>query len=439
MISNKLIINEIPYLTDQNGRILIEDNKIYRIIEGEKNINIYQELLHANDIEDLFSNGLIRTKIIEELNIDSTPIMILEHKKIPFILHPCEYSNKMFWQAAYMFIGLNLKLCRKGFVTHDSHPWNVSFDGNKPIFFDFCSIIKNNNVNKSWLDGFFQGFIVPIWLSSFSKKTYNHSKEYRREHESGFGLNMFKSKIIKKIIFRQYNNLYKLNNNPEKLFNKILNWLDNNKPISAHPQKWSNYYKSTEIDYKTPTTIKQKTIFNILSDLKPRTVVDLASNKGYYSCMAAELGALVLAFDYQEDIVNFILSIEHINNNITPAHMDFNRPTASFDIGLSWGDSFQRFKSDIVLALGLIHHICIAQNVPVYLFCETCKKYTDKAIILEFVDPADIHVNTWGKQTPKDYTIEKIKVFMAEKFSHYKISAKLQEDGLNRTFIYFYN
>ena len=51
--------------------------------------------------------------------------------------------------------------------------------------------------------------------------------------------------------------------------------------------------------------------------------------------------------------------------------MDFNKPTASFDVGLSWGDAFQRFKSDIVLALGLIHHICITQNVPVYLFCET--------------------------------------------------------------------
>ena len=184
MISDKLEIENVPYLYDQSGRIWIKDGKIYRIIEEEKHIRSYKELLNSDIIEELFSIGLIRTRIVEEFSSNGS--MVLEHKKIPFILHPCEYSNKMFWEAASMFIKMNLKLWEKGFATLDSHPWNVSFDGNKPVFFDFGSLIKCSSISEAWFEEFYNGFVVPIWLASFSSKTYKYSKEYRREHAEGF-------------------------------------------------------------------------------------------------------------------------------------------------------------------------------------------------------------------------------------------------------------
>ncbi len=435
MIIDKLQINDVPYLYDQSGRIWLKEDKVFRIIEDENHINNYKELLNSEIIEELFSIGLVKTEIVEYSSSDR--IMILEHKKIPFILHSCEYTNKMFWQAALMFIKMNLKLWEKGFLTQDSHAWNMSFDGTKPVFYDFGSIIKGNRVSEAWFNEFFNYFIVPIWLGKFSFKSFKFSKDYRRENQNGFGIRFFESYNIRKIVFRKVKSIFKINNDPREIFNELLKWIIKHEPKSVNPEYWSDYYNSHNSDFTKPITIKQKFVYDILVREKPEKVNDLAANKGYYSFMAASLGASVVAFDYEEEIVDSFLVKNELNKRITPVHMDFKKPTAAFGVGLFWQNSFTRFQSNIVLALGLIHHICLTQNVPVYLFCESCKKYAANGIILEFVDPTDKHIRNWNKLIPKDYNIDSIIKYMRNKFSNYTIS-KEESDGLNRTFLYFY-
>jgi len=436
IIENTLDISKVPYMFDRSGRIYLKGDKVYRIIEDRTIIEEYRNLLVSDEIEDLYKSGLVRTKIIEKYSNDE--MLILEHEKIPYILHPCEYSNKMFWEAAYMFVELNLKLSKKGFVTHDAHPWNVTYNGQTPVFYDFGSIIKKNNVNQSWFDEFFMTFAIPIWLAGYNKRFFKFSKEYRRENGMGFGWNLFKLKWVKKIVFRKFYRIAKLKSSPEKIFGELLKWLDKYKPIGVTPQYWSEYYGSENLEYDKPASIKQKYVHNILSSSNPKKVLDLASNKGYYTFMAAHLGASVMAFDYEEEIVDN-LRVNSGDFNITTAHIDFRNPTASLGVGFFWGNSYKRFQSDIVLALGLIHHICITQNIPVYLFCAACKQYAEKGIILEFVHPTDKHVASWSKKPSKDYSIEKIKMFMKDKFANCDIGPVEKNDGLHRSFLYFYN
>ncbi|WP_300438579.1 hypothetical protein [Christiangramia sp.] len=434
MIDDVSKLKDLPYLYDRAGRVCITEDTVLRIVENDTKIREYKEILNSDYVEGWFSSGLVYTEIQKENDGE----LILQHKKIPFILHPCEYSNEMFWRAASMILRLNLNLSENGFLLHDAHPWNVSFDGESPVFYDFTSIKKSNSISKDWFEEFYSYFIVPIWLASYSKKTYPFSKEYRKEHTNGFGLKIFKSKYIKKIIFRNFTSLVKYQDEPQKLLTKLIDWVEKHKPISKEPEYWSNYYDTHNLDFKNPETIKQKFVYNILSEQKPEKVLDLASNKGYYAEMASYLGASVMAFDYEEEIVNHLALVNDSNNKITPAFMDLKFPTPSLGPGLFWRDSFYRFKSNIVLALGLIHHICLSQEVPVYLFCETCKKYAMDGIILEFVDPSDIHVKTWNKKTPKDYSIESIQKFMENKFLNCKKSELDSNNGINRTYLYFY-
>jgi hypothetical protein len=433
MIDDIFKLKDVPYLYDRAGRVWITEGEVFRIVEDDTKVKEYKEILNSNYVEKLFSSGLVFTEIKEENDRE----LILQHKKIPFILHPCEYSNEMFWRAASMLLHLNLKLSENGFLLHDAHPYNISYDGNSPIFYDFTSIKKSNSISNNWVEEFYSYFIVPIWLASYSKKTYHFSREYRKEHINGFGLKLFKSKYIKKIIFRKFKTLYKYQNEPQKLLIILLDWVEKHRPISKEPEYWSNYYNTHNLDFKIPVTIKQKFVHHILSEQKPEKVLDLASNKGYYSKMASYLGASVIAFDYEEEIVNHLVFSKELNKNITPVFMDFKFPTPGLGTGLLWQDSFYRFKSNIVLALGLIHHICISQEVPVYLFCETCKKYAIDGIILEFVDPQDKHVKAWNRKIPRDYSIESIEKFMKNKFINCRKS-ETSENGIKRTFLFFY-
>lgn len=430
-------IDNVPYLYDTSGRIWLKGKNVYRIIEDKNSIANYKALLKSSNIEKLFECGLVRTWVKEEY--PEKDILILEHKRIPFILHPSEYTNYMFWKAACMFIELNLLLYSEGLLTQDSHPWNVTYDGNKPVFYDFGSIKKINSVSDAWLNEFYSGFLVPIWLASYSRKTFKFSKEYRREHSQGFGLEVFNSTKIKKTAFRKIKSLYKLRNKPELLFNELLKWLNDHKPKEISPEYWTDYYKNSGMNFKKPENAKQKFVDSILNEERPKKVLDLASNKGYFSKMSAHYGAEVIAFDYEEEVVNHLLSSKDFKDKITPAHMDFKKPTSSLGAGLFWEHSFKRFNSDIVLALGLIHHICITQGMPVFLFCKTCIEYSKKGIILEFIYPEDIHVSGWKHAIPKDYSIEKIKTYFSSKYTKCKESKIDDENGLKRKYLFFYN
>lgn len=429
------LIKTSPTLVDNEGTVLIHKDRVFRIIEDfNYSVDIKELLVSTGDL--LFSKGLIRTWITDEFN-DQTELTVLEHNKIPFILHPCEYTNLMYWEAAKTLVTLGKELAKYGYVLKDAHPFNLSFDGYKPVFFDFTSIIKNSQIPDSWMKEFITYFAIPIWIAN-KKKLSKLSIEYRREHIQGFGIKLFSNKYIQKLIINKLLKINVFKNDPGTFWEKLDKWLNKHKPIKSGDEYWSNYIQEHEASIIAPKTVKQKFVYKILSEIKPSKVLDLAANKGYYASMAANLGASTLAFDYEEGCVDQCLKLSTKEQfNITPAIMNFFLPTPSHGWGLTGEDSFNRLKSDIVLALGLIHHICIAQSMPVQLFCTICKKYAKKGIVLEFIDPSDKHVESWNKKVPKDYSIERIKYLMQDQFPKMISSEKISMDGINRIFLYF--
>lgn len=437
LIENINIKNE-PFLFDKVGRIVIIEDKVFRIISNEIYIKLYKEILNSASINNLFDKGLIETKIYFE-NIEDA-VLILEHKKVNFILHPSEYTNKMFWDVACMYISLCKELYSNyGVLTVDAHPWNVTFDGAKPIFFDFSSLYQGNVISQNWISEFEKYFAIPIRLASFSKKTFPLSLEYRREHLNGFGLYLLNNKLIKKLLNKKFESITNFKGNPNDVFDRILDWLHNNEPIKAKLEYWLDYEQSHLAEIDNPKTTKQKFIHKILFAEKPKTVLDLASNKGFYAMMAERLGAAVMAFDYEEETINQCYN-KAFNKGakITSALMNFYLPTPPSGMGLMSKSAFDRLGSNIVLALGLIHHICLVQRIPVYIFCEICKKYAKDGVLLEFIDPSDFHVKSWNADIPIDYNMESICNYMIDKFPNVEKSENILNDGVNRTILYFY-
>jgi hypothetical protein len=211
--------------------------------------------------------------------------------------------------------------------------------------------------------------------------------------------------------------------------------------VESKKEKWANYPQSHMAEnVLSPRTVKQEFVFNVLARERPEKVLDCAANKGFYSEMAAALGAAVISFDYEEFCVDRCLTLAQINSmDITPAIMDFTLPTPNYGRGLMGKDAFQRFQVDISLALGLVHHICIGQGLPVKLFCDICMNYAKKGIVFQYVDPQDKHVRLWNKPIPKDYSIGEICKYFAARFPLIERSETLTHNGLCRTWFYFHN
>lgn len=426
---------DTPYLFDKVGRLIITDSEVYRVIVAPKSIDTYRELLGDQRFDDIVETGLIDTKI--HIYDESKSILVLEHKKLDFILSPSEYTNHMFWEATMMFVKMSEKLFKEfGLLTKDAHPWNITYSGAQPVFYDFSSLYMGREVTNQWFAEFKRYFGFPIALASKSDSTYPLARLYRKEHLEGFGITTLENNLFEKKLLKKLTSLSKYQNQPQLFFNKLLQWLDKNKPISPTKEYWSDYEQSHLADFDNPQTIKQKFVYDSLKESQPQKVLDLASNKGFYAAMAEHLGASVIAFDYEEETINQCRLIAKNNNlKITPALVNFSLPTPPSGVGLGNDSSFVRFHSEVVLALGLIHHICLTQKIPVSLFCDICMNYTADTLILEFVYPDDVHVQKWKAEIPDDYDLDKISNYLSVKFPVVTKSELIARDGVHRVIV----
>jgi len=424
-------------VVDEAGKVFYYNGGVYRAIYDDGYSETYRKILSSSWFTDVTGVGLIDTAVVTDIELDNAKL-ILQHKKLSFFAHPVELTAQMHWDAANVLLRVNSELVKYGYITKDSHPWNLMADKGKFRFIDFGSIIKSNVLPANWLNEFRRYFGVPIWLAS--RGWHDFALEYRRQHVNGFGIKLFDLDILKKYAFYSLTKLDKLCNKPTEFFFQLGKWLDNHKPTSTSKGDWGHYpqYKISE-DPLNPVLPKQKFVFDALKKAHPRTVLDCAANKGYYSEMAAKLGASVIAFDYEDYSVNECNALANREQlDITAVRMDFSYPTPPFAMGLVFQSSFERFKSEIVIAIGLVHHVCLTQGLPVKIFCEICMNYALEGIVFEYVDPTDIHVKSWPITPPCDYSLEAFITYFSNKFPNIIESYVIEDDGANRQLLFFH-
>ncbi len=429
-------INYFPNsVGDVDGSVFTYNDRIFRVIWNQTLAEVYNELLQSPLADELFENGLIKTTVNKNIKIQGAAL-ILEHEKISFHTVPGELTDKMFWEACKTIINVFQILSKNGYSLKDAHPWNILFKNGKAIFIDFTSIVKREANLKIWFQEFYQYCSVPIYLAS-SRRFKKFAWDFRKENGIGFGTMLIKSALFKKVFFLI--NQSPSFQNADAFLNDLIKWINKKKPYNKDEGDWTNYDQGEEDAIINPKTIKESFVFEILKDVKPKTVLDTAANKGFFSEMAALLGASVAAFDYEQYCVNACQSRAEIRNlDITPILMDFKHPIPASDIGLCIPDSLTRFKSDIVIAVGLIHHLCLSQNFPVKLFCKLCLQYSKCGIIMEYIYPEDFYVSQWHVNIPKDYSLESFLNYFSIEYPNYKKSAIITDNGIKRIFIYCY-
>ena len=140
------MIEESGSFRDPAGSIFYVNERIFRKINkfGENRVNFLEkENILQKSIE---KNYLIQTKILKDdeknkLNLNVSDF-ILEHKKIPYISYPYEWSFSQLKTAAIFHLDFNLFLLDLGATLIDASAFNIQFIGSKPVFIDALSIEK---------------------------------------------------------------------------------------------------------------------------------------------------------------------------------------------------------------------------------------------------------------------------------------------------------
>ena len=136
---------------------------------------------------------------------------------------------------------------------------------------------------------------------------------------------------------------------------------------------------------------KIELVTEYLDYLKPSSVWDLGANTGIFSRIASYKNILTVSIDGDPNCVenNYLQALERGEKSILPLWIDLNNPSP----GIGWENEerkslWKRGPAETILALALIHHLAISNNVPLakiaLLFRNTCH-----SLIIEFVPKSD--------------------------------------------------
>ena len=112
---------------------------------------------------------------------------------------------------------------------------------------------------------------------------------------------------------------------------------------------------------------KKRIVADFLKRIAPRTTWDLGANTGVFSRLAAEAGSHVVALDIDAAAVeqNYQWVKKIKNKHIHPLLLDLCNPSPALGWAHEERQSLQqRGPADAVLALALIHHLALSNNLP---------------------------------------------------------------------------
>jgi hypothetical protein len=123
---------------DHGGRLFWLGEDLYRGVttSGEPTC---RQMFDGGTVDRLVGNGLLVETELTDLKLDGFPL-VLKHRRLPFVSYPFESSFEMLHDAAECILNLEMGLARDGLTCLDCNPWNIVFDGTRPVYVDFCSI-----------------------------------------------------------------------------------------------------------------------------------------------------------------------------------------------------------------------------------------------------------------------------------------------------------
>ncbi len=400
---------------DPSGFLFWKDKSIYRYIDYSYKEH-YDFFMNFGLYDDLSGKKLIISHdLVNDFSL-SNSYKIIKPKKINFISYPYEWSFSQLKDAALLTLKIQLRALKFGMTLKDCSAYNVQFLYGKPVFIDTLSF-EIYNEGQLWVGykQFCQHFLAPLLLMSkvdirlnqllrnfidgiplnlasklLPKKTYLnfsilmnihlHAKSQKYYEDKKIDLKKYNKKLSKKSFIILLDNL-------ENCIKK-LKW-------KAGNTEWADYYSGDSYS-KIGFNHKKNIISDYLDLLKPKVVWDLGANDGFFSCLASKQGAFVLSSDIDVSCVeNNYLNVKKNNEkNILPIFLDLTNPSP--DIG--WNNSERlnlkkRGKPDVILALALIHHLTISNNLPFNYVAEYFSSISNN-LIIEFVPKEDKKVRT---------------------------------------------
>src|SRR5215207_3318926 len=398
---------------DPSGFLFSRDGVLYRQV-NRKYEQEYARLMESGLYDKLIKAGLL----VPHMEVDESPAQVdLAHKiirpeRVPFISYPYEWSFGQLKDAALATLSIQRRALKVGMSLKDASAYNIQFVRGKATLIDTLSF-ELYKEGQPWVAyrQFCQHFLAPLALMALTDVRLN---QLLRVYIDGVPLDLA-SKLLPwttRFNFGLLTHIH-LHAGAQKRYSGadvktrartmskqamtgLIESLDSAiRKLEWKPggTEWGNYYDITNYS-DAAFEHKKQLIGEWSARVRPSLIWDLGANNGVFSRVAGGTGAYVVSSDIDPTAVeqNYRQIKSEKTENLLPLMLDLTNPSPAIGWSNRERDSFEaRGPADMVLALALIHHLAISNNVPLLQLADFFAKI-GHWLVIEFVPKSDSQV-----------------------------------------------
>lgn len=428
---------------DSSGFVFYRDGVLLRQINASYQDD-YRHLLQSGLWQKLVEGGhLVGHHEVNEPPFDANvdPFVVVAPERVPFVSYPYEWSFSQLKDAALATLDIQLAALDHDMSLKDASAFNFTFRDCRPVFIDtlsferyiegkpwpayrqFCEhflgplalmgkvdirlgLLSQLRVEGVPLD--FVSRLLPLrtWLSwPLLANIHLHARSQKR-HSGGGKAAKTSIKVSKFNLIAMLHGLRKTVTD--------LSW-------KVAGTEWRDYYANTTYSVNASDS-KASIVAEYLNAVAPKTVWDIGANTGQFSRLAVQQGRDVIAFDVDPSAVelNYLEAKTRGETRILPLLLDVTNPSP----GIGWAHQersrlIDRADADALLALALVHHLAIANNIPLELIASYFARLSP-TLIIEYVPKSDSqvkHMLASREDIFSDYTQEGFEAAFARSFT----------------------
>ena len=425
---------------DPSGFLFTEDGLLFRQVNASYRAD-YDHLMASGLYRALVDAGLLVAH--EEVSLDygrtEDAYRVIKPQEVPFVSYPYEWCFSQLKDAALATLRIQKAAMDYGMTLKDGSAYNIQFLGTRPALIDTLSFERYRE-GQIWVAyrQFCQHFLAPLALMSYRDVRLS---QLLRVYIDGIPLDLA-SKLLpvrSRVKFSLLSHIHLHAKSQERFadsavdtrgrgmskmgFLGLVDSLESTiRGLKWRPAgtEWGDYYEDTNYTEEAREH-KRRLVAEYLEEIGPESVWDLGANTGLFSRVASERGVRTVAFDVDPAAVetNYVQCASQGETNLLPLVLDLTNPSP----GLGWAGEERmslvaRGPADAALALALVHHLAISNNLPFSRIAEFFSRIC-RYLVIEFVPKRDSQVQrllTTREDIFTDYTEEAFEAAFGERF-----------------------
>ncbi|MCL6482359.1 MAG: SAM-dependent methyltransferase [Firmicutes bacterium] len=394
------------FLYERRGVLYRQINRIYQAD--------YERLIGSGLYHRLVEQGWLvpHEEVAVEPADPESAWKVIRPERVPFVSYPYEWCFGQLRDAALLTLQIHRLALEHGMGLKDASAYNVQFRGARPVWIDTLSFAAYRE-GEPWVAyrQFCQHFLAPLALMAHREVRLS---QLLRVFVDGIPLDLasrllpWRTRLQPSLtahvhlharVQQCFGAAPKVRASRRMSRHALLGILSSlERAVAALRWEpggtvWSDYYQDTNY---SPAAFehKRQLVSEFLQRLRPRLVWDLGANRGVFSRLASERGIYTVAFDMDPSAVekNYRQAAASGDTQLLPLVADLTNPSGA----TGWAECermslAERGPADALLALALIHHLAIGNNVPLESIAEYFARL-GRALILEFVPKEDSQV-----------------------------------------------